>query len=287
MLREPPPPGLDAEPTENDEDAASLVTRFGTAVGAGVLAAIIASVPATLRIGDGGAAIRAMEVWASLAALASPAAILAVSVLRRARAGVRIAVGPHGGLLAGAVLWWCVLQLGVLGVFGAVLRAKTHHHGLAGVTFAFFALASGLVTALLAWRGARALGRADEAVQRVSLGVAASAAFVAIVLVGVRMARAPELGTAAALVDGLALVVASFFASAQGLARVKALAVAGVPVAAIVLVLGLSTLRAEPALQRDVLRVAPLHAWMMGTVGDDRDEPLVPVAPRPKASRGR
>jgi hypothetical protein len=291
MLREPPPPGLDAEPTENDEDAASLVTRFGTVVGAGVLAAIIASVPATLRIGDGGAAMRAMEVWGSLAALASPVAILAVGVLRRARAGVRLAVGAHGGLLAGAVLWWCVLELGVLGVFGAVLRAKTHHHGLAGVTFALFALASGLVMGLLAWRGAHALGRAEEGVQRVSLGVAALAAFLAIVLVGVRMARAPELATAAALVDGLALVVAAFFASAQGLARVKALAVAGVPVAAIVLVLGLSTVRAEPALQKDVVRVAPLHAWMLGTVGNDGDEPLLPPVPPPipppKASRAR
>lgn len=288
MLREPTPPGLEAE-HEDDEDAASIVTRFGTVVGAGVLAAIAASLPASLRIGDGGAAMRAMEIWGSLAALITPVAILAVGVLRRARAGLRVTVGPHGGLLAGAVLWWCVLQLGVLGAFGAVLRAKTHHHGLAGATFAIFALVSGLVMALLAWRGARALGRADEGVQRVALAVAATAAFLALVLVGVRTARAPELGTASALVDVLALAVASFFGSSHVLARVKALAAAGVPVAAVVLVLGLSTLRAQPSLQADVNRTAPLHAFMLGTVGQDGEERVIPRVP-PSASpprRGR
>ena len=286
MLREPPPPGLEAEPSdEDDEDAASLVTRFGTVVGAGVLAAIIASIPATLRIGDGGLAMRAMEVWGSLAALASPAAIFGVAVMRRARVGVRIAVGAHGALLAGAVLWWCVLELGVLGAFGAVLRSKTHHHGLAGVTFSIFALASGLVMALLAWRGARALGRADETVQRGALGVAALAAFLAIVLVGVRTARSPELGTAASLVDGLALAVALFFASSPALARVKALAIAGVPVAAIVLVLGLSTVRGQPALEADVARVAPLHAVMLGTVGHDEAPAPAPAPAKPPAKR--
>ncbi len=275
MMRPPEPPRLDAEP-EDEEDAASLVTRFGTVVGAGVLAAIVASLPATLRIGDSGLASKAMEVWGSLAALVCPMAILAVGVLRRARVGVRLAVGPDVGLLAGALLWWCVLQLGVLGAFGAVLRAKTHHHGLAGATFAIFALVSGVVTALLALRGARALGRADESVQRIALVVAAFAAFVAIVLVGVRTARSPELGTAAALVDGLAIAVASLFASTHALARVKALAAAGVPVTAIVLVLGLSTVRTHPELQADIVKRAPVHAWLLGTVGDDGEDPREP-----------
>lgn len=278
------PPELDIEPSEHEEDASSLVTRFGTVVGAGVLAAIVASVPATLRIGDGGLAMRAMEVWGSLAALLCPVAIALVGVLRRARIGVRIAVGPHAALLAGAVLWWCVLELGVLAAFGAVLRAKTHHHGLAGVTFALFALVSGVAMALLALRGARALERADERVQKASLAVAAFAAFLAIVLVGVRTARAPELGTSAALVDGLALVVASLVASSQALARVKALAAAGVPVAAIVLILGLSTVRGRPALQADVVRHAPVHAWLLGTLGPDEPPPggapASPAAPK-------
>ncbi len=271
MLREPTP--LETEPTEHPEDAASLVTRFGTVVGAGVLAAIVASVPATLRIGDGGLASRAMEVWGSLAALACPLAILAVGVLRRARAGVRVAVGEHAALLAAAVLWWCVLELGVLGAFGAVLRAKTHHHGLAGVTFAVFALVSGLGMALLAARGARALGRADASIQRIALVVAGFAAFIAIVLVGVRTARAPELGTAAALVDALALAVASLVASSHALARVKALAFAGVPVTAVVVVLGLSTVRAHPQLEADIVKNAPVHAWLLGTVGHEEPRP--------------
>lgn len=267
MQREPHPPTLDQDPAAEDEDAASVVTRFGTAVGAGVMAAVVASLPAALRIGDGASAKEAAALWVALAALLTPLAIATVGVFRRARAGARLLVGPHVTAAAAAVVWWCVLELGLLSVFGAVLRAKTHHHGLAGVTFAFFAVASGVVVGLLAARGGRMLARFSSTAQKVVLAFATLAVFLALVLVGLRTARSEELSTAAALVDVLALAVASAVGSTQLLARVRPLALVGVPVAAIVVVLGLSTVRAEGAIQEAIEKQAPLHGWLLGTVG--------------------
>src|SRR5262249_28059717 len=138
-------PPIGREPLEEGEAAPPLVTRFGTVIGGGVLAAIASSLPAELRLGDGGSTFRALQQWLALAALLTPTGIAAVAVLRRARVGLKIVAGERATLVAAGLLWWAVLELGILSAFGAVLRAKTHHHGLAGVTFAIFALISGLV----------------------------------------------------------------------------------------------------------------------------------------------
>ena len=45
-----------------------------------------------------------------------------------------LAQGP--ALLVIGVLWWSVIMLGLLAVVGWVLKKATHHHALAGVTFA-------------------------------------------------------------------------------------------------------------------------------------------------------
>lgn len=268
MQHEPHPPTLGGEPLEEDEaHAASPVTRFGTVVGGGVVAAIVASLPAVLRMGDGGSTFRALEQWLALAAMVTPLAVLMVGVFRRARVGLRILAGDDAELFAAGALWWAVIELGLLAVGGAVLRAKTHHHGLAGVTFAIFALASGLVIALLAVRGVRMLAKMPHEGHRVALYVVAGSMFLAIVLVGYRTARAEGLHTAAALVDALALAVASAIASTRAVARLRLLAMIGVPVAAAVLLLGFASIRAEPDLGKLLAESAPLHAWVLGLFG--------------------
>jgi hypothetical protein len=252
MQREPNPPSghdprLDPHPDERhgsqegDAEASSFVTRLGTVVGGGVLAAAVSSLPAELRIGDGGSIIRAIEQWLALAALLTPLAILLA-----------------------AVLWWAVLELGVLSVFGAVLRAKTHHHGLAGVTFAILALISGLVIAMLAVRGVRMLLKMPSMGHRVALMVVAGAAFLVIALIGLRTSRAAGLHTAAAMVDTLALVVSGAFASTRAMARWRPLAVGGVPMAAFILLLGFACVHAEPDLQAVLAEGAPVQAWVLG-----------------------
>jgi hypothetical protein len=180
--------------------------------------------------------------------------------------GVRILAGPHLAVLAASVMWWATLEAGVLAVFGAVLRAKTHHHGLAGVTFAVFALLSGLLVALLAARGARMLLRSPELTQRIAVTVTAMATFAILMLAGVKTARAEGLHTAAAQVDCLALVVAAAIASSPAFAKARPFAIAGVPVAVLVLLVGLTTLHGDTSIDKTLLKGAPLHGWLLDLV---------------------
>ncbi|MCL2723106.1 MAG: hypothetical protein FWD69_01590 [Polyangiaceae bacterium] len=255
MSRSQIPPTLDREPLGDGGERLSRVTRFGAVVGGGVLAAIVASIPAELRIGGG-----SIATWLVLSAVFTPFGIMIVLVFRRARVGLRHLVGDRASVLAFSVLAWAVLELAVLSVFGALLRAKTHHHGLAGVSFAIFALVSAFFIALVVRRGAVSFNRAGSIAKRVALAVASVAAFASLVLIVVTLVRAPEPATAAALVDALALLLASYIASSRGFARVRWIAIAGVPLAAGVLLVGL---RAEPSVRDAVAKHAPLHAWIV------------------------
>jgi hypothetical protein len=263
MLQGTQPPRIDRDALSEDESG-ELVTRLGTVVAGGLFVALAASVPAEMRIGDGGSLSRALDQWLALAAVAMPIAIALVGVLRRARAGVRILVGDHTLVLAVSAIGWAVVEVGFLSVLGAVLRAKTHHHGLAGVTFALVALVSGLLTGLLAVRGGRLLANASETIRRGVLYVAAAMAFVIVMLVGVRTAGAEGMQTASALVDVLGLVIAASIASARPFTRARALAIAGVPLAVLVVALGLGALHAQPALHDAVVAQAPVQGWILG-----------------------
>jgi hypothetical protein len=260
------PPTLEHDAEQDDSPGIAFLTRFGTVVGGGVLAALGASLPAVMRIGDGGSVGRALELWMALAAILTPVAIATVGILRQARIGIRILAGPNAAVLAASVMWWAALEAGVLAVFGALLRAKTHHHGLAGVTFAVFALISGLVVALLAVRGGRMLLAAPELTQRIALVVTAMATFAILMLAGVKTARAEGLHTAAAQVDVLALIVAGAIASAPGFARARPFAIAGVPVAVLVLIVGFTTFHGDTVLEKTIGETAPVHAWLVELV---------------------
>jgi hypothetical protein len=272
MQRQPHPPSFGndprqdprQEPADGTDESSTLVMRLGTVVGGGVLAAIVSSLPAELRMGDGGSVVRAIEQWLALAALLTPLAVVVVAVIRRGRVGLRILAGDRGPLFAAAALWWAVLELGVLSIFGSVLRAKTHHHGLAGVTFAILALFSGLAIALLASRGVRMLLRMPPGGHRVALIVAASAAFIVVGLIGIRTSRATGLHTAAALVDCVALVVSAAIASSRAMSKWRPLAVGGVPVAVGILLLGIACIHAEPDLKQILAEGAPVQAWVLG-----------------------
>lgn len=237
--------------------------RIGHVVAAGVLAAVTASFPASLRMGEEGSLGRALEQWLVLSALATPLGILAVAALRRARAGMTLLMGNGAILLYVGVLWWAVIEMGLLGIVGAVLRKTTHHHALAGVTFAVFALASGVIVGLLARRAAMIIARGGHAVLKTGLYIAGAAAFLIVMLVGIKTSRAEGLHTAAGLVDSLALAVTSAIASSRLLARVRPLAIAGVPVAVLVLMVGLTTLRFDPKLKDSLLETAPIHSLVI------------------------
>jgi hypothetical protein len=256
-MNRPPIERLAREEERDTEQ--SLVMRLGLVVAGGVIAAVASSLPAALRMGEDGSPSQAVEQWVVLSAVATPAAIAAVAILKRARVGLLLLMGERAPLLALGALWWSVIELGLLSIFGAVLRKTTHHHALAGVTFAAFAIASGALVGLFAQRTTAMLARGGLGLQKIGLVVAGGAAFLVVMLVGIRTSRAEGLHTAAALVDGLAFAVTCTIGSSRIVSKFRALAIAGVPVAVLVMMVGLTTLRFDPKLRETLPETAPAH----------------------------
>lgn len=256
-------PPRNGEPEQGDDAAASVVMRVGSAVGGGVIAAVLASLPATMRLGDGGSMVKTGAAWMALAALATPLAVAAVGVFRRARAGAQLAFGDRLEVVAAGVLAWTTMQLLFAAAFAAVLRKNTHHHGLAGVTFAIFALVCGVFLALLVRRVMTKLAVLPSSAHRGALALTALMTFLVVIVAGVRTAPAEDLHTAAGMVDAFALAIACGIASSRVLARQRPLAIAGVPIAAIVLVIGLASLHGNAPFREALAKGAPIHGILL------------------------
>ncbi|MBX3202876.1 MAG: hypothetical protein KF894_32415 [Labilithrix sp.] len=267
MTGQPSPIESLAREPEPDGDDTSLPERLGFIVAGGVAAAIASSIPASLRTGGEGSVVRVLEQWIVLSAVSTPLAVAAVAVLRRARVGLQLLAGDRAPLLAMGVLWWSVIELGLLSLFGALLSKTTHHHALAGVTFAAFAVGSGVVVALFARRTTMVLARGGASLQKLGLAIAGGSAFLGILFVGIRTSRAEGMHTAAALVDALAFAVATVIASSRAFGRWRPLAIAGAPVAILVILIGLTTLRFDPKLMQALPERAPVHAVVVGLFG--------------------
>lgn len=270
MTSHPPIERVAREPEpgpEPDGDNSSIVMRAGFIVAGGVVAALVASLPAALRVGHEGAASRAIEPWLTLAAALTPLTVALVAILRRARVGVRLLVGEHVTAFAAAVLWWGVIELGLLSLFGALLRKTTHHHALAGVTFSAFALVTGVLVALFTRRMTATLARGGAGVVKIGLLVAALCALAATVFVATHAARIEGLRATGMLVDGLAIVVTTVIASSRSFGCWRPMAIGGLPAAVLLVMVGLTTLRFDPKLQQSLLEGAPIHAFVMGLFG--------------------
>lgn len=265
LLREPDPV---AEVTGEN---VTIIMRIGFIVAGGVLAAIACSLPAAFRFGEDqpGSIGGVLARWLVLSALATPAAVASVAILRRARVGLLLLAGAKAPRLAIGLLWWAVIEMGLLSVFAAVLRKTTHQHALAGVTFAAFAVASGAIVGLFARRTTSILARGGASLARVGLIIAASAAFLAILLVGIRTSRAEGMHTAAALVDTLAFAVTTAIGSSKLTTRVRPLAIAGVPAAVLLIMIGLTTLRFDPEMRKTLGETAPMHSLVLDVFGRD------------------
>ncbi|MCL2449597.1 MAG: hypothetical protein FWD17_11675 [Polyangiaceae bacterium] len=234
------------------------ILRLGTAVGLGAGAALACVLPATLRVAavspEGGP-----RVWITLGAAALLPMIGAVVVLRGARDGLR-AFGLHAEAegdwtprseaaerrAIGIALWLATLLI-LLSVFGGLLRATTHHHALAGVTYAIGALFLAIASALGCARIVAILDAASEGTRRVASGTLAVVTAAALAWVAVRFLRAATVDEASAsaasvVVDILAFSLAAGFAARPSFAGRRALALVGPPVAITVLVLGLITI---------------------------------------------
>jgi hypothetical protein len=235
------------KPSSPTEETGSLVLRFGTAVGLAAAAAMAGALPAALRIGAGLGQDATGRVWTCLAAASLVPMVCAVVVLRGAREGLRAFGGPEAELRAYGVALWASSLFVALALLGSVLRATTHQHALAGVTFAFGAtglalgLALGCVRVVSILRGASAALRGGLAL------ALAMVVFAALGWIGMRFlyaashepASAPAAGM---VVDILAFSLAALFAARRSLASRRAVAVVGPPVAVAIAALGFSAL---------------------------------------------
>jgi len=189
--------------------------------------------------------------------------ILVVGFARSAREGARSIAGEEAPLVTWAIATWAIATFLALSSYGALLRATTHHHGLAGVTFAIGGLGIGALLALVVRRLAQ-MARDADPWGRTGLVVCIMGALVcALFIVVVRVARSGGAEVPPVLlVDGLAFLTAAAALSHQAFARVAWLTVSGFPLALGVLALGWALLSREPALLDAIRAHAPLFTWV-------------------------
>jgi hypothetical protein len=251
-------------PTPLPEEAPPEVpwlVRAGSLAGAGTLAALLGAVPAATRVGPVAAGM--LAAWITLGACAIVPLVGVVAFARAAREGARIVAGEDAPLVTWAAATWAMTTFLALAAWGAFLRAMTHHHGLAGVTFALGGLALAVLLALIA-RRIMHMARAADPWGRAALVASVVAVLVcALFIVLVRVIRAG--GTEvppAAIIDALAFTIAAGALSRQTFVRVTWLAVSGFPLALGVLGLGWALLTREPPLLDAIRAHAPLLAPM-------------------------
>jgi hypothetical protein len=243
----------------------SRLTRFGSAVAAALLSAVIATLPAAFRVvpsltGSQGR----LAGYAALLALALGPVAIATVVVRHAVVGARLFDRTTLEPFAWAVAATFAVASGALTVLGAGLRATTHHHGLAGVTFAALGVVTIVGAALLSSRGVQVVVRAPRVVRL--LGAVALAAVVSMeAAVVVRVLGARFFASAPAN-DVMAFLVATVFGAGAFPRRGRpssSLALGGPPLAVAVLVVGLMTVRSSPSLRATIEGQAPLAAGLL------------------------
>jgi hypothetical protein len=230
--------------------------RFGAALGLAAAGAVVCSAPATLRVSAAfaGGGFNA-RIWLALSAAALGPMVAAIVVLRGAVEGLRGFAGPGAALRAFGVGLWLVTLFVSLAWFGGLLRAITHHHALAGATYAFGALALAVSQGLVCARVVAIARDSAPAARSVALGALGGVAVVALAWTAMRFARSalhdPASSEAAAtVVDVLAYAFTALLATRRTLA-VKALALVGPPVAVVIVAVGVTMLR--DATLRDVI----------------------------------
>jgi hypothetical protein len=254
----PPAPPTPPSPDEGATEDSSRLVRVGSGIGAAVIATAIAVLPATLRL-SGNADASTLQIWTALIALEMIPMVVAVLVLRQARVGLRAFAGPDASVKAVGVVAWLLLLFAVLVPFGATLRATTHHHALAGVTYALGAVVVALGLAVVCARVTRIVSGFEAPGRRAAAIFGVGTIILAVVVAAFRLSRSPAASAplGAALVDVLAFALAALFASRAAFADRPRLAVVGPPTAAILVVIGVSALRGATGISGALADHAP------------------------------
>jgi len=223
----------------------STVIRLATGVGLVTLAALVAVAPATARLSA--LAPRAtVALWAALACVALGPMTVVILAFRLSERSIReVLAGSAPIRLFVLVLCIVALFLG-LALTGSVLRATTHNHVLAGVTFACFAVVVALFVTFSGVRIVRLLEAARAPLRWVAVGALTALELTACAWVVVHLLRTPDAdpnssGAALALVDVPLFGVCAFVASRRAVAELPGLsllALGGVPLAVAVISIG-------------------------------------------------
>jgi hypothetical protein len=247
-------------PSEAPEPHGTRVMRFGAAVAAVLLSSVVATMPAAVRIAPSlTPTSSSASSWVALLAIAFLPLTIATVALRHALAALRLFDPKTVATGVTTVLVWGLATFVALAGLGTFLRATTHHHGLAGVTFACAGVVIAAPVALFSTRfvqWAQATPPPGRWLAYLALGLALGAG---LVFFGRTLGHSPGAST-------FALDVAAFaFAAAFGAGAfprrnhpLVPLALAGPPLAAIVLVVGFGTLRSSPPLRTAVMEEAPV-----------------------------
>lgn len=265
MASTPPPPRFSEYPGESPAQEGFLL-RAGSACGAGTLGAALAAIPSALRF-QGPLGCSAGSAWVVLTGLTVLPMVATVALLLAARRGARsvIAQEPLRGLGLGMGLAGLSLVLFGLGAF---LRATTHHHALAGATFAVVAVALAFVVLAVVGRLV-VLGR--DLPERGRAMVAALALVTAFVVLGGlagRVAARAEGDPSSVRAGNLVAELLAFALSAALVSRPpfrdrRVLAVLGPPLAAGAVLLGGAALRGSPALGEALGNHAPAYGPLL------------------------
>jgi hypothetical protein len=183
--------------------------------------------------------------------------VASVAILGAAREGARGFGGGGASIFAFGVAMWLVLVGVGLALVGSVLRATTHHHALAGVTFALCALALAVGAMAVCARVVGLLKSASPPVRRASVVTISAALGLSVVGLAVGSARAgshdaasvAQVGT---VIDVLAFLLAAALAARQARVVRRMLALVGPPAVVVVMAVGVPALRYEPL--RQILR---------------------------------
>jgi hypothetical protein len=245
------------------ESEGTFLVRLGTALGLAAAGAMACALPAALRVSSA-ASSGTVRAWVALAAAGLVPMLLAVVVLRGAREGLRAFAGEGAGLRVWGAGMWVATQFVVLAIVGALLRATTHQHALAGVTYAFIALFVAAGSAIVCARVVGILHASSVRTRRILLVALTALALLAVGAVGMRFVRAvwrdpTPSPPAAMVVDVLAFALAALFSSRPSFAPRRAIAVVGPPAAVALLILGVPA-RKDPALRAAFEDRAPLFA---------------------------
>jgi hypothetical protein len=237
-----------------------------------MLASVVATMPAAVRIAPAIArSSGAASVWLGLLALAFFPVSIATVTLRHALAALRLFDSRAFTTALLAIVVWVLVTFVSLAGLGALLRATTHHHGLAGVTFACVGLVVATLVAPFAFRFVMRFRSAHAPVGWAVLSAGALGAGVTLSYFAHVLARSPS--AAATSIDVVAFVFAAAFGAGAFPYRSRPLAplaLAGPPLAAIVLVAGFAALRTGGSLRAAITEDAPAFAAVMALPGAAR-----------------